>query len=138
MLSSSLRACSPDGPLPPVLRGRCASGLRSFADLLQLVVPKELRAPVLKNHLEGQVLGVAPPSADRAREPPPLGAKPGLLAHPHPRTDHRFFGPHKEPVPSDTILALAYGSAPRVPYAEAVPREDHGPHSLCHDDARSF
>src|SRR5215212_11141917 len=68
--------------LPPVRRERRASGQNSFADLLhdplQLVVPKELRAPLLQNHLESQVLGVAPPSADRARKPPPLAAKPGL------------------------------------------------------------
>src|SRR5512133_3286181 len=80
----------------------------------------EPRAPVLEQHVESQVLRIAPPSADRARKPPPLGAtKPGF-AQPHPRADHRFFGPHKEPVPSDTILALPCGSAPRVPHAEAV------------------
>jgi hypothetical protein len=101
------------------------------------VVPKEQRAPVLQNHVESQVLGVAPPRADRARKPPLLAAKPGL-AHPNPRADHRFFGPHKELVPSDTLLALPYGSAPRVPRAEAVPHEDHGLLSLCHDDARPF
>src|SRR5215208_4020646 len=90
-----------------------ASDLSAFGDLLQLVVPKELRAPVLQNHVEGQVLGVAPPSADRARKPSPLAAKPGLLAHPHPRADHRFFGPHKEPSPS-AILFLRYPAGRRL------------------------
>src|SRR5215212_10515418 len=130
MLSSSLRACSPEGLLPPVRRGRRASGLRSFADLLhdllRLVVPKELRAPVLKQHVEGQVLGVAPPCADRARKPSPLGAAMPGVGHHHPRADLRFFGPHKELVPPDTLLASPYGSAPRMPHAEAVPYEDYG------------
>ena len=64
---------------------------------------------------------------------------PGLLAHPNPRADNRLFGPHKGLMPSDSLLALAYGSAPRVPRAEAAPHQDHGrPLSLSHDDARPF
>jgi hypothetical protein len=67
-----------------------ASGLCSFADLLELVVPEQLRAPVLQQHVEGQVLGVAPLSTDRARKPPPLGVQP-RVAHPYLRADLRIF-----------------------------------------------
>src|SRR5215207_2152582 len=62
----------------------------SNIDLLKLVVPEQKRAPVIQEHVEGQVLWVAPLSADRARKPPPLGAKPSL-AHHHLRADSRFF-----------------------------------------------
>src|SRR5215207_9877997 len=69
----------------------CASSI----DLGQLVVPEQLCAPVIQEHVEGQVLGMTPLSDDRARKPPPLGAKPSL-AHHHLRADSRFFRPHKE------------------------------------------
>src|SRR5215207_3293807 len=52
------------------------SSLSSLGDLLQLVVPEQKRAPVVEQHVEGQVRGVAPFSTDRTRKPPPLGVKP--------------------------------------------------------------
>src|SRR5829696_6551189 len=56
-------------------------------------MPEQPRASVLHAHVEGQVLGVAPPPDDPARQPLQLGAKPEL-ANPHPRADTRFFGSH--------------------------------------------
>src|SRR5918995_1922832 len=99
--------------------------------LLQLVVPEQLRASVLHEHVEGQVLGVAPPPADRARQPPPVGAQPGF-AHPHPRADSRLFGTHVFGSPSAVIrrpVARAAGgvSAPRTtsnPRSRRGRRED--------------
>lgn len=61
--------------------------------VLQLVVPEQLRASVLQAHVEGKVLGVAPPPDDPARQPPPLGEQPGL-SHLNPRADLRLFGTH--------------------------------------------
>src|SRR5215212_10431276 len=101
-------AASPTSP-PWASRVRPKLLRRSPHDLLRLVVPKELRAPVLKHPVERQVLGVAPPSADRARKPSPLAAKPGLA---HPRADHRFFGLTRNPCPP--ILFLRYPAGRRL------------------------
>jgi hypothetical protein len=65
-------------------------GLSSLGDLLQLVVPEQLRAPVVEQHVEGQVGGVAPLSTDRARKSPPLGGKP-RVANPYFRADLSLF-----------------------------------------------
>src|SRR5215212_2362620 len=62
----------------------------SSIDLVHLVVPEQLRAPVIQEHVEGQVLGMTPLSDDRARKPSPLGAMPSLVHH-HLRADSRFF-----------------------------------------------
>ncbi len=67
-----------------------ACGLSSLGDLLQLVVPEQKRAPVVEQHVEGQVLGVAPLSTDRACKSPPLGVQP-RVAHPYFRADLRIF-----------------------------------------------
>src|SRR5918998_1240391 len=80
--------------------------LRCF---LQLVMPEQTRASVLHEHIEGQVLRVAPPLDDPARKPPQLGAKPEF-AHPHPRTDARLFGSHVFPIPSFTRPASIRGA----------------------------
>jgi hypothetical protein len=66
------------------------SYLSSLGDLLQLVVPEQLRAPVVEQHVEGQVLGVAPFSTDRTCQSPPLGVQP-RVAHPYFRADLSFF-----------------------------------------------
>jgi hypothetical protein len=66
------------------------SYLCSFGDLLELVVPEQKRAPVLQPHVEGQVLGVAPLSTDRACKSPQLGVEP-RVAHPYFRADLRIF-----------------------------------------------
>ena len=82
--------------------------------ILQLVMPEQTRASVLHEHVEGQVLGVAPPCTDPAHKPPPLGAQPGF-AHPHPRADARLFGPHVLGFPSAVIrrpVARAAGGPP--------------------------
>src|SRR5829696_2004152 len=78
----------PEGLLPRSMG--VASGLCSFGDLLQLVVPEQLHAPVVEQHVEGQVLGVAPFPTDRARKPPPLGATP-RVANPYLRADLSLF-----------------------------------------------
>src|SRR5918998_6520125 len=72
--------------------------------ILQLVVPEQLRASVLQPDVEGQVLGVAPPSADPARQPPPLGAQPGF-AYPHPHADARLFRTHVSLAPLPPLSA---------------------------------
>ena len=41
--------------------GACScSGISSLEDLLQLVMPEQLHAPVVEQHIEGQVLGATP------------------------------------------------------------------------------
>ena len=92
--------------------------------ILQLVVPEQLRASVLQPDVEGQVLGVAPPPADRARQPPPLGAQPGF-AHPHPHADARLFGTHVFGSPSAVIrrpVARAAGGPPAPTTTSSSPR----------------
>src|SRR5215204_2685042 len=83
-----------------------ACGLNSFGDLLQLVVPEQLRAPVLQQHVEGQVLGVAPLSTDRARKPPPLRATP-RVANPYFRAYLSLVSPHALTILSVPAVLLA-------------------------------
>ena len=91
--------------------------------VLQLVMPEQLRASILQPHVEGQVLGVAPPCTDPAHKPPQLGAKPGF-AHPHPRADARLFGPHVLGFPSAVIrrpVGRVAGGSP-APSTTSSPR----------------
>src|SRR5918994_6769701 len=89
----------------------CASALSSFGDPLQLVVPEQLRAPVLQPHFEDQVLwgspGVGPRSADRAQQSPQLGGKPSLPAHPHALAYSRLFCLH-----APSVLSAPNGLPP--------------------------
>ena len=66
------------------------SYLSSLSNLLQLVVPEQLRAPVVEQHVEGQVLGVAPFFTDRTRQSPSLRVQP-RVANPYFRADLSLF-----------------------------------------------
>jgi hypothetical protein len=48
-------------------------GLLLLLDLFEFVMPEQLRAPVLEQHIQGQVVGFAPTLSDRAFLPPQLG-----------------------------------------------------------------
>src|SRR5215203_7119173 len=67
--------------------------LSSFADLLQLVVPEKLRAPVVEQHVEGDVCGVSPSFLDRAYHSS-QGRTTVVLSYPHPLADLRFLREH--------------------------------------------
>src|SRR5215212_4172832 len=83
-----------------------ACDLGPFGDLLQLVVPEKLRAPVVEIHIEGAVGRVSPPPCDR-----PLLATPVRRAmvrpDPHPLANLRLFGKH---LGSSFSLPLSLGS----------------------------
>src|SRR5918994_1706255 len=93
-----------------------ACGLSSLGDLLQLVVPEQKRAPVLQQHVEGQVLGVAPFSTDRARKSSPLQAT-TRVANPYFRADLSLFCPHPLPPlspPAGLLLAAPLHKCARL------------------------
>ena len=62
-------------------------------DLLQLVVPEELRVSVVEQHVEGGVVGMAPSRSDRTLFTTQVDSR-ERIAYPHPTAEAGFFGFH--------------------------------------------
>src|SRR5215213_5771512 len=81
------------GPIPPCRSMGVGCGLGSLAYLLQLVVPEKLRAPVVKQHVEGAVGRVSPTLCDRSLQATPV-RRAMVRPDPHPLANLRLFGKH--------------------------------------------
>src|SRR5215217_7220833 len=64
-----------------------------MGDLLQLVIPEQLRAPIVEKHVEGDVVGISPPFLDRANQSS-QGRTKMVCSYPHPLADPRFLRVH--------------------------------------------
>jgi hypothetical protein len=64
--------------------------LDNFFDFLQLVVPEELHATVVQEHIQSYVLWGSPSALDRAHLPSQFGLS-ERCTYPHPQADERFF-----------------------------------------------
>src|SRR5215207_9632311 len=93
-------------------------GLSSLSDLLQLVVPEQLRAPVVEIHVEGAVGRVSPTLRDRSLQATPV-RRAMVSPHPHPHADLHLFGKHVGSSVSFGLLSLVM--------PEILPREEQPP-----------
>src|SRR5215211_1680099 len=80
--------------------------LKRLFYLFQFVVPEQLHAAVVQEHVHGHVVWGAPASRDRAFLPSQFGSQEGL-AHLHPHADQRFFGHHLESSPTGHLTGGA-------------------------------